>query len=93
MKKGYLIKTKYGDFQAVIWLDRRDKIYLAQVASFDRAMTQGSTLPDAKRMAADIIELLCEEALDDGKVIIDDNRRVYARGKLARQSGPVSLAV
>jgi len=91
MKKKYLIKTKYGDFQALIWFDKKDRLYLVQVLSFDRSMTQGSSLGDAKRMAADLIELLCEEALDDGKVIIDDNRRVYARGKLARQSGAVSL--
>ena len=91
MKKKYLIKTKYGDFQAFIWFDKRDKLYLAQVLSFDSSMTQGSSLGDAKRMAADLIELLCEEALDEGKVIIDDNRRVYARGKLARQSGAISL--
>lgn len=91
MKKRYSIQTKYGTFQAVIWYDKRDKLYLVEVPDFDRTMTQGASLADAKRMAADLIELLSEEALDQGKVIIDSGRHVYARGKLAKQSGPVGL--
>ena len=92
MKKFFTIKTEYGTFQALIWQDRRDKIYLVEVPSFDRAMTQGHTLADAKYMAGDLINLLCEVALDDGKVVIDDTRHVYARGKMARKTGPVAIA-
>ena len=92
MKKSYSIKTKYGIFQALIWQDRRDKFYLVEVPSFDRAMTQGHTLVEAKEMAQDLINILCETALDEGKVVIDDTRRVYARGKMAIKTGPVSLA-
>ena len=92
MKKKYLIKTDYGSFDTNIWYDRLDKLYLVEVPSFDRAMTQGSTLTEAKRMATDLINLLAEGAIkDEGKVVIDDTRRVYGRGKLANKTGPVSI--
>ncbi len=91
MKKKYLIKTKHGNFNANIWRDRADKLYLVEVPSFDKTMTQGSTLADAKYMAKDLIELLCEVAFDDGKVVIDNERYINARGSLTRLFGPVSL--
>ena len=92
MKKYYPIKTKYGLFQVLIWQNKTDKLYLVEVPSFDRAMTQGSTLTEAKRMATDLINLLAEGAIkDEGKVVIDDTRRVYGRGKLANKTGPVSI--
>ena len=92
MKKKYLIKTKHGNFNANIWQDRADKLYLVEVPSFYKTMTQGSTLADAKYMAKDLIELLCEVAFDDGKVVVDDERHISARGSLVRFQGPVSLA-
>ena len=91
MKKAYSIKTKYGIFSVLIWQDRRDKLYLVDVPSFNHAMTQGSTLGEAKEMAEDLLSILCETALDEGKVVIDDTRRVYARGKMAIKTGPVAL--
>ncbi|MBI4088685.1 type II toxin-antitoxin system HicB family antitoxin [Candidatus Kaiserbacteria bacterium] len=92
MKKKYLIKTKYGNFNASIWRDNADeKMYLVEVPSFNKTMTQGTTLADAKYMAKDLIELLCEVAFDDGKVVIDDERHIVARGKLGRLSGVVAL--
>lgn len=91
MKKKYLIKTKYGSSNVSIWYDRADKLYLVEVPSFDRTMTQGSTLTDAKYMARDLIELLCEVAFDDGKIVIDDRGNVAGRGKIAKISGPVGL--
>ncbi|MEK7537283.1 MAG: type II toxin-antitoxin system HicB family antitoxin [Patescibacteria group bacterium] len=91
MKKKYLIKTKYGSFNVSIWYDRTDKLYLVEVPSFDKTMTQGSTLADAKYMARDLIELLCEVAFDDGKVVIDDYGSMFGRGKIAKTSGPVSI--
>lgn len=91
MKKKYAIKTKYGTFYAAIWYDRSDKIYLVEVPSFDKTMTQGSTLADAKYMAKDLIELLCEVAFDDGKMVIDDEGYVIGKGKAARISGPVTV--
>lgn len=90
-KTMYLIKTKYGAFKAAIWRDRLDKIYLVEVPSFNRTMTHGSTLADAKYMAKDLIELLCEVAFDDGKIVIDDNGRIAGRGKLAKLIGPVTV--
>ena len=92
MKKKYLIKTKYGNFNAVIWRETAEKLYLVEVPSFNKTMTQGSTLADAKYMAQDLIELLCEVAFDDGKVVIDDERHMIARGKLGRLSGALTLA-
>ncbi len=93
MKKKYPIKTTYGSFQTVIWFDKRDKVYLAEVPAFENALTQGSTLAQVKKMAADLIELLAEEALSEGKAVIDDERHIYARGKLMHHSGPIALVV
>ena len=75
----------------MIWYDRIDKLFLVEVPSFDKTMTQGSTLADAKYMAKDLIELLCEVAFDDGKVVVDDSGSVAGRGKIAKISGPVSI--
>lgn len=91
MKKKYIIKTKYGSFRTFIWYDRADKLYLVEVPSFDKTMTQGSTLADAKYMAKDLIELLCEVAFDDGKIVIDDRGNVTGRGKISKISGPVAI--
>mgnify|MGYP003394528981 CR=1 FL=1 len=91
MKKMYQIKTKYGTFGTIIWYDRADKAYLVRVPSLGNSATFGSSLADAKRMAADLIELLCEVAFDDGKVVIDDERRVFGRSKLARTAGVAEL--
>lgn len=93
MKKKYLIKTKYGNFNANIWRDAAEKLYLVEVPSLNKAMTQGASLSDARFMAQDLIELLCEVAFDEGKIVIDDERRVAARGKLGRFSGVAALAV
>ncbi|MBI4117085.1 MAG: type II toxin-antitoxin system HicB family antitoxin, partial [Parcubacteria group bacterium] len=91
MKKRYFIKTKYGSFNVLIWYDRVDKLFLVEAPSFDKTMTQGSTLADAKYMAKDLIELLCEVAFGDGKIVIDDNGNVTGRGKIAKISGPVAI--
>ena len=91
MKKKYLIKTKYGIFNALIWYDRSDKLYLVEVPSFQKTMTQGSTLADAKYMANDLIEGLCEIAFDDGKIVIDDIGHIVGKGKTARMAGPVTV--
>jgi len=90
-KQKYLIKTKYGNFHARIWRETKERLYLVEVPSFDNTMTQGSTLADAKYMAKDLIELLALCAFDDGKVLIDDEQHLVARGKLAHLSGPARL--
>lgn len=93
MKKKFLIKTKYGVFSVFIWYDRQDKLYLVETLSFDRTMTQGSTLADAKYMAKDLIELLCEVAFDDGKIVIDEKGMVFGKGKISKFFGPVTVAI
>jgi hypothetical protein len=45
-------------------------------------VTFGRTLAAAKRMAREALELYCECAIDEGKIIIDDTGR--ALGKLPR---------
>lgn len=88
MKQKYAIKTKYGEFQADISLDKK-KVYFVTIPAFPGPMTEARTLVEAKRFAAELIELECLEALHQGKVVVDDTRRVY--GKSVR-SGAVSLA-
>ena len=91
VRNRYQIKTKYGTFYAIIWHDLADKAYLVRVSSLNNAATFGSSLADAKRMAADLIELLCEVAFDKGKIVIDDERRVFGRNKLARTASVAEL--
>lgn len=91
MNKKYVIKTKYGSFRVSIWHDRTDKLFLVEIPSFNKTMTQGATLADAKYMAKDLIELLCEVAFDDGKIVIDDFGSVIGRGKVSKISGPVAI--
>ena len=45
-------------------------------------MTEGRNLTEAKKFAAEVIELQCHAALDDHKLVIDDLRHAY--GKYAR---------
>ena len=79
MKKKYLIKTKYGDFQVSIWYDKSDKAYLVETVGFDKTMTFGASLAEAKRMAKELIELLVECAMDDGNVVVDSMMRVVGK--------------
>ena len=78
-KKKYGIKTDFGLFQAVIWYDKQDKVYLAEPLAFDRAMTHGKSLVEAKRMAKELIELLVESAVADGNVVVDSDMRVIGK--------------
>lgn len=93
MKKIYQIETKYGAWNANILYDRKDKAYLVEVPSFNRAATFGKSLTEAKYMAQDLIELLCTVAFDKGQVVVDDFRRISGKGKTARVSGAVKLVV
>lgn len=79
MKKEHSIKTKYGSFQVSIWYDKRDKAYLVETIGFDKTMTFGKSLADAKHMAKDLIELLVEVALDEGNIVVDSAMRVIGR--------------
>ncbi|RJQ34958.1 type II toxin-antitoxin system HicB family antitoxin [Candidatus Parcubacteria bacterium] len=79
MKKKYPIKTDYGVFQAVIWYDKQDNAYLAEPVAFDRAMTYGKSLAEAKRMAKELIELLVESTVDEGNAVVDSNMKVVGK--------------
>ena len=80
MKKVYPIKTEYGTFKAKIWFDKRDKAYLVETVGFDKSATCGNSLKHAKAMAKEVFELLCEEALDEGKAVVDSNMRIVGKG-------------
>jgi predicted RNase H-like HicB family nuclease len=88
-KKFYTIKTKYGDFSVAIWCDRQDKVYLVETKEFDKTMTFGKSLAEAKKMAIELIELLVECAKDEGKIVVDEKMRVL--GQRVRP-GPLQLA-
>jgi predicted RNase H-like HicB family nuclease len=79
MKKNHLIRTKYGSFQVSIWYDKRDKAYLVETHGFDKTMTFGRSIMDAKHMARDLIEMLVESAMDEGNIVIDSAMRVIGR--------------
>lgn len=82
IKEEFIIKTKDGAYKIVIWFDKKDKAYLVSVPSLPEVFTFGKSLVDAKRMAKDAIELYCDCQVDEGRVIIDDERR--AIGKLPK---------
>ncbi len=90
MKKKYLIKTRYGDFYALIWFSARDKVYFVSIPAFPSILTEGLSLREAKKYAGEVIELQCLAALDERKIIVDDTKRVH--GKFAR-SGTFSVVV
>ncbi len=89
MKKKYPIKTKYGEFQALIWLDKKENVYFVTIPAFSGPMTEARSLTEAKRYALELIELECLNALEEGKIIVDDQRKVY--GKVI-QPGAFSFA-
>ncbi|MCR4280717.1 MAG: type II toxin-antitoxin system HicB family antitoxin [Candidatus Kaiserbacteria bacterium] len=82
MKKKYLIKTAYGDFYALIWFAKREKVYFVSIPAFPGVLTEARTLTEAKKYAGEVISLHCLSALDEKKIIVDDARRVH--GKFAR---------
>ncbi|MEK7107508.1 MAG: type II toxin-antitoxin system HicB family antitoxin [Patescibacteria group bacterium] len=88
MKKKYLIKTTYGDFYALIWFSKREKIYFVSIPAFPGVLTEARSLNEAKKYAEEVIVLHCLSALDERKIIVDDTRRVH--GKFAR-SGTFSV--
>ncbi len=89
MKKQYSIKTKYGEYQATIWWSSKEKVFFVTLPAFPGPMTEARSLAEAKRYAEDIIELECLNALEAGKVVVDNTHRIY--GKAVRP-GAVSLA-
>jgi len=81
-KNRYLIATRFGSFYARIVERKREGIFSVSIPAFSNVMTEGRTLTEAKKFAAEVIELQCHAALDDHKLVIDDLRHAY--GKYAR---------
>lgn len=79
MKQKYLIKTKYGDFYALVWFSKREKVHFVSIPAFPGILTEARSLTEAKKYAGEVIELQCLAALDEKKIIVDDTRRVYGR--------------
>lgn len=90
MKQRYLIKTKYGDFYALVWFGKREKVYFVSIPAFPKVLTEARSLKEAKKYATEVIELQCLAALDERKIVIDDTRRVHGRFP---RSGVFSVAV
>jgi len=73
------IETKRGTFEAVFRWDKKDKAYIVSVPSLSGVVTFGKNLKDAKRMAKDAIELYCQCLIDEGNIIIDDEKRAVGK--------------
>ena len=84
-----LVETRYGSFYATVVYNAREKVYFVSVQAFPGIITEARSRAEAKKFAKEIIELQCLAALDDGKIVIDDTRRVH--GRFVR-SGALALA-
>lgn len=79
------LKTKKGTFRVKFEWDSRDKVYLVTVPSLPGAITFGSTLNEAKKMAQEVIELHCECMVEEGHIIVDDNKKlVNSKGSIVK---------
>ncbi len=79
VKKEFSIKTKDGTFRVYIWWDRGDRAYLVKGCSLPEVVTFGKTLAESKKMAREALELYCDCAVDENKIIIDDTGRAIGR--------------
>lgn len=66
-------------FSVVIWYDSRDKAYLVRAAKLPSVVTFGKTLAEAKQMAREALELYCDCVIEQGKIVIDDTRRIVGQ--------------
>jgi len=80
MKKKHAIQTKYGNFDVAIWYDKLDKAYLVETVGFNKTMTFGRSLSEAKRMAKDLLELLVECEHDAGRAVVDTKMHITGKG-------------
>jgi predicted RNase H-like HicB family nuclease len=71
-----LLRTKQGTFKVRFEWDARGRAYLVTVPSLPGAITFGTSLQEAKKMARDVIELHCECLVDEGHLVIDDTKRL-----------------
>lgn len=92
MKERFSVRTKYGEFQAIVEHSKRDKVYFVSAPAFPGILTEAHTIPEAKKYAREIIELQCLAAFDGGKVVIDDTNHVYGSRKLVHPGIAVVVA-
>lgn len=81
-KKAFSIKTKDGIFKVYIWFDRGDRAYLVKGVSLPAVTTFGKNLQEAKKMAREALELFCNCAVEENKIVVDDKGK--AIGKLPK---------
>ncbi len=84
-----LVETRYGSFFVSIVYRARERIYIIAIPAFPGIVTEARSLSEAKKFAKEVIELQCLAAIEEGKIVIDDTRKVY--GKFVR-SGALALA-
>lgn len=89
MKKKYQIKTKYGVFDALIWLGKREGVFFVSIPAFPGVLTEARSLAEAKKYASEVIELQCLAAFEERNIVVDDRKQ--AHGKVVR-SGIFSVA-
>ena len=70
------LHTKQGTFKVKFEWDARDRAYLVTIPSLPGAITFGTSLQEAKKMARDVIELHCECLVEEGNLVIDDEKRL-----------------
>ena len=79
------LKTKEGTFRVKFEWNSRDGAYLVTVPSLPGAITFGLTLNEAKKMAREGIELHCECMVEEGHIVIDDNKKlVNSKGSIVK---------
>ncbi|MEK9179327.1 MAG: hypothetical protein AAB893_02560 [Patescibacteria group bacterium] len=78
-KEKYLIKTQYGEYYALIWFGVKERVYFVSIPAFPDVLTEARSVAEAKKYATDVIELQCLAAIDNGKLVIDDTRRIYGK--------------
>lgn len=81
MMKNYIlaVKTNKGTYTCKFKWDEKDKAYIISVPSLPEVFTFGKNLTDAKKMVKDAIELYCDCLINEKKIIIDDERRVFGK--------------
>lgn len=83
------LQTKQGVFKVKLEWDARDRAYLVTIPSLPGAVTFGTSLQEAKKMAREVIELHCECLVDEGHLVIDDEKRlVNPKGTLIKSLLP-----
>lgn len=61
-----LVQTVFGVFECLFESNAPEKGYTVTVPKLKGIVTCGDTLPEAKRMAKEAIELHCECLIEDG---------------------------